>query len=49
MSCPLFVSDLKIIYYNNLSILDNNALAKRGKIFCHNNYLETKSFKSVLE
>ena len=28
-------------------ILDNNALDKRGKIFCASTYLETKSFKTV--
>ena len=31
-----FVSDLKIVYYNKLSILDHNALDKKSKnILCH--------------
>ena len=33
--------------WQQLLILDYNALGKRGKIFCVTAYLETKSFKTV--
>ena len=42
-----FVSDLKIVNYKQLLILDHNGLDKRGKMFCVKTYLETKSLKTV--
>ena len=46
MLCPFFVSDLKIVYYNNYQSSIIIAMDKRRKIFCIT-YLNIKSFKTV--
>ena len=42
-----FVSDLKIVYYNNYYSLITMPWTIEEKIFCVTSYSETKSFKTV--